>query len=78
MVSHVLSDLFDAFLALEKVFQVYRAVEDFVQLLDVRDSLGLGEREEFLFHDVVRDAHLIRRKVVVEREGRAVLDALRN
>ena len=63
-------------LALEEVLQVHRAIEDLVQLLDVGDALGLGEREELLLHELVRDQHLVGREVVVERQRRAVLDAL--
>ena len=74
----VLRDLLHALLALEEVLQVHRAIENLVQLLDVGDALGFGEREELLLHDVVRHEHLVRREVVVERQRRAVLDALRD
>ena len=62
--------------ALEKVLQVHRAFENLIQLLDVGDAFGFGERKKLLLHDLVRHQHLVRREVVVERQGRAVLDAL--
>ncbi len=76
MIGHEARHLLHAVLALEEVLQVHRPVENLVQLLDVRDALGLGQREELLLHDLVRHQHFVRREVVVERQRRAVLDAL--
>ena len=76
VVRHVTRHLFHPVPALEKVLQVHRAFENLVQLLNVGDALSLGQREELLLHDLVRHEHLVRREVVVERQRRAVLDAL--
>ena len=65
-------------LALEEVFQVYRAIEDLVQLLDVGHAFGFGEGEEFRIQRLVRDEHFIWRELVIERQGGAVLDAVGN
>jgi hypothetical protein len=71
-----LRHLLDAFLALEKVLQVHRPFEDLVQLLDVGDAFGLGEGEELLVQRFVRDQHFVGGELVVERQRRAVLDAV--
>ena len=68
--------LLHALLSFEEIFQIHRALEDFVQLLDVGDTLRLGQREEFRLHDLVRHEHFVRREVVVERQRGAVFDAL--
>ena len=65
-------------LALEEVFQVYRAIEDLVQLLDVGHALGFGEGEELGVQRLVRDEHFVRGELVVEWQGGAVLDAIGN
>jgi hypothetical protein len=76
MIGHIPRHLLHTLPALEEILQVHRALENLIQLLDVRDALGLGQREEFLFHELVRHEHFVRREIVVERQRRAVLDAL--
>ncbi len=76
MLGHVPGDLVDALVALEEVFEVDGAVENLVQLLDVGDAFGLGDRPEFLLHQSVLSQHLVWGEVVVQRQRRPVLDAL--
>lgn len=56
--------------------QAHRPLEDFVQLLDVGHAFGFGEREELLVQCLMGDEHFVGRELVVERQGRAVLDAV--
>ncbi len=71
-----LRHLLDPLLALEEILQVHRPFEDLVQLLDVGHALGFGEGEELLVQRLVRHEHFVRRELVVERQGGAVLDAV--
>ena len=54
MIRYHASHLLHSLLAFEEILQVDRAFEDLVQLLDVRDALRFGQREELLLHDLVR------------------------
>ena len=51
-------------LALEKVFKSDGPVEDLIQLFDIGDAFGLGERKELLFHYLVWDQQRVRRQTV--------------
>lgn len=72
----VLRHLADTVLALEEILQVHRPFEDLVQLIDVGHTLGLGQRQKLLFECFMRYQHLIGCKVVVQRQGCAVSDAV--
>ena len=75
MLGHVPGDLVHAFVVFEKVLQVHRAVENFIELLDIGNPLRLGDGPELFLHQVGAGQHLVGREVVIERQGGAVLDA---
>jgi len=62
---HELGHLGDALLALQEVLQVHGAVQHLVQVLDVRQPLGIGQAQELLVQRFVRHQHLVRCHVVV-------------
>lgn len=75
MLGDIAGDLVHALVALEEVLEVDRTLEDLVQLRDVGDPLGFGDRPELPLHELRAREHLVRGDVVIERERRPVLDA---
>ena len=67
-------DLLDPIVGGEEGAQSHGAVEDLVELVDVGDAIGLGQREELLVQPLRRHRHVARRHGVADRQRRLVLD----
>src|SRR5690625_689653 len=74
MIRHEPGDLADPLLPLEELFEVHRAVEDLIQLLDIGEAFRLGERKKFRVQRLVRNKHFAGRETVEKRKRRSILD----
>ena len=66
----------DAILPFQEILQVHRPFENLVQLFDFSHAFGFREGKKLFLQRLVRNEHFIRRKLVVERQRGAVLDAV--
>ena len=64
--------------AFEEILQVHRPVENFVKLFDVGHPFGFGKGEKLRIQRLVGDEHALGGKLVVERQGGAIRDAVGN